>query len=237
VRTPLSARIGIYFILAGLAFDLTLHYAGGVEYLVPGISFFSIFLFPLGLILLVGTATFQLIALRRERTEQISLTSPGPHSGELHIGNGPPLSLRKQRVDIGSPPRRSAWLGLGLTLLGIASFICIQYWMATRTFTAVDMAVSLAPGRIQTGSFNINLKDGYQVWLGTDEYGLFDPKCVSYNLFKARWDLQHNGQMVASWDEGYANTYIGGFDSEKGIYDLDLQVLSDGSCLNPRNPD
>jgi len=236
VRTPLSARIGIYFILAGLAFDLTLHYAGGVEYLVPGISFFSIFLFPLGLILLVGTATFQLIALRRERTEQISLTSPG-HSGELHIGNGPPLSLRKQRVDIGSPPRRSAWLGLGLTLLGIASFICIQYWMATRTFTAVDMAVSLAPGRIQTGSFNINLKDGYQVWLGTDEYGLFDPKCVSYNLFKARWDLQHNGQMVASWDEGYANTYIGGFDSEKGIYDLDLQVLSDGSCLNPRNPD
>ncbi len=98
------------------------------------------------------------------------------------------------------------------------------------------MLVSLAPGRIQTGPFHINVKGGYQVWLGSDEYVPIDPQCVSYNLFKARWDLHHNGQVVASWDEGFVNTYMGGFDSEKGIYDLDLQVLSDGSCLSPRHP-
>jgi hypothetical protein len=222
VRTPLSARLGIYLLLAGLTFDLILHYAGGVEYLVPEISCFSILLFPSGLILLAGTAIFQLIALRRERAERISLTSPGPKSGELQIGHG--------------PNQLEARVGLGLTLLGIASFICIQSWMATRTFTAVDMLVSLAPGRIQTGPFHINVKGGYQVWLGSDEYVPIDPQCVSYNLFKARWDLHHNGQVVASWDEGFVNTYMGGFDSEKGIYDLDLQVLSDGSCLSPRHP-
>ena len=222
MRTPLSARLGIYLLLAGLTFDLILHYAGGVEYLVPEISCFSILLFPSGLILLAGTAIFQLIALRRERAERISLTSPGPKSGELQIGHG--------------PNQLEARVGLGLTLLGIASFICIQSWMATRTFTAVDMLVSLAPGRIQTGPFHINVKGGYQVWLGSDEYVPIDPQCVSYNLFKARWDLHHNGQVVASWDEGFVNTYMGGFDSEKGIYDLDLQVLSDGSCLSPRHP-
>lgn len=236
VRTPLSARLGIYLLLAGLTFDFITHYAGGVEYLVPEISFFSILLFPSGLILLAGTAIFQLIALCRERAERISLTSPGPKSGELQTGHGPPTSRCEQRLAIGSPNQLEAWVGLGLTLLGIASFICIQSWMATRTFTAVDMPVSLAPGRIQTGPFHINVKGGYQVWLGSDEYVPIDPQCVSYNLFKARWDLHRYGQVVASWDEGFVNTYMGGFDSEKGIYDLDLQVLSDGSCLSPRHP-
>jgi hypothetical protein len=154
-----------------------LHYAGGVEYLVPEISFFSIFLFPSGLILLAGTAIFQLIALRRERAERISLTSPGPKSGVLQIGHGPPTSRCEQRLAIGSPNQLEAWVGLGLTLLGTASFICIQSWMAT---------LSLAPGRIQTGPFQINVKGGYQVWLGSDEYVPIDPQCVSYNLFKAR---------------------------------------------------
>jgi len=30
--------------------------------------------------------------------------------------------------------------------------------------------------------------------------------------------------------------YVGGFDGEKGFYDLDLEILSDGSCLNPGHP-
>jgi len=67
VRIPLSARIGFYLILAGLGFDLFLRYARGFERVVPGIGLFSVFLFPLGLTLLTGTANFQLIVLRRER--------------------------------------------------------------------------------------------------------------------------------------------------------------------------
>src|ERR1700693_3661731 len=134
VRTPLSARIGIYLILTGIIFDLVLHYAGGVEYAAPGIGLFSIVLFPLGLILLAGTAIFQIIALRRERAQRISLTSPGPQSGGVQTGPGPSPSRHEQRIEIGSPLRRSAWVGMGLVLLGIALFTGIQYWMATRTF-------------------------------------------------------------------------------------------------------
>jgi biopolymer transport protein ExbD len=66
-------RIGIYLILAGLVFDLSLYYAVGVEYLVPGVGIFSAFLLPLGLTLLWGTALLQFIQLRREHTERISV--------------------------------------------------------------------------------------------------------------------------------------------------------------------
>jgi hypothetical protein len=236
VRTPLSARIGIYLILAGLAFDLILHYAGGVEYFIPGIGAFSTLLLPLGLILLVGTAIFQLIALRRERAERISLTSPGPQSGELQVGHGPALSLLEQRVDIGRPLRRSAWVGVVLVLFGIALFIGIQRWMATRTFTAVDMPVSLAPGRIRTGAFHINLEGEYEIWLRASDSGLIDPKCVALTPFDAHWDLYHDGKAVSSSLQGYVPSYIGEFYSYQGTYDLDLQILSDSSCLNSGHP-
>jgi hypothetical protein len=42
--------------------------------------------------------------------------------------------------------------------------------------------------------------------------------------------------VVASEGEGYADTYVAGFEGEKAVYDLDLQILSDGSCLNPGHP-
>jgi hypothetical protein len=47
------------------------------------------------------------------------------------------------------------------------------------------------------------------------------------------WELHRQGLVVASEGEGYADTYVAGFEGEKGVYDLDLQILSDGSCLNP----
>ena len=107
----------------------SLRYAGGVEYFVPGIGVFSTILSPLGLILIVGTAVFQLIALRRERAHRISLTSPPPQSGELQVGRGPSPSRNEQRIEIGSPLRRSAWAGIGLLLLGTAWFASIQHWI------------------------------------------------------------------------------------------------------------
>ncbi len=236
MRTPLSARIGIYLILAGLVFDLILRYVGGVEYVVPGIGVFSTILSPFGLILIVGTAVFQLIALRRERAHRISLTSPPPQSGELQIGRGPSPSRNEQRIEIGSPLRRSAWVGIGLLLLGIALFAGIQHWMATRTFTAVDMPVSLAPGQTRTGSFLINLEGEYQIRLDATDFNLIDPKCSSLTPFKVRWGLHDRGYVFSSERQGYLPGYIGDFYSYKGIYDLDLQVLSDSTCLNSGHP-
>lgn len=236
MRTPLSARIGIYLILAGLVFDLILRYTGGVEYFVPGIGIFSAILSPLGLTVLVGTAVFQLIALRRERAHRISLTSPRPQSGELQIGRGPSPSRNEQRIEIGSPLRRSAWAGIGLLLLGITWFTSIQHWMATRSFTPVDMPVSLAPGETRTGSFLINLEGEYQIRLDASDFNLIDPKCASLTPFKVRWGLHDRGKAFSSERQGYLPGYIGDFYSYKGTYDLDLQVLSDSSCLNSGHP-
>ncbi|MGC2184488.1 MAG: hypothetical protein WA637_14505 [Terriglobales bacterium] len=236
MRTPLSARIGIYLILAGLVFDLLLRYAGDVEYFVLGIGVFSTILSPLGLILLVGTVVFQLIALRRERAHRISLTSPRPQSGELHIGRGPSPSRNAQRVEIGSPLLRSAWTGIGLLLLGIAWFTSIQHWMATRTFTPVDIPISLAPGQTRTGSFLINLEGEYQIRLDAGDFNLIDPKCASLTPFKVRWSLHDRGKVFSSQRQGYLPSSIGDFYSYKGTYDLDLQVLSDSGCLNSVHP-
>jgi biopolymer transport protein ExbD len=229
VRTPLSARIGIYLILVGLVFDLFLRYARGVEYLVPGIGVFSTILSPLGLILLVGTAVFQLIALRRERAQRISLISPQPQSDELQIGRGLSPSRNEQRIEIGSPLRRSVWVGIGLLLMGIALFACIQYWMATRTFTAVDMPISLAPGQTRTGSFLINLEGEYQIRLDAGDFNLIAAKCASLTPFKVRWGLHDRKYVFSTERQGF-------LPSNKGTYDLDLQVLSDSSCLNSGHP-
>ena len=234
MRTPLSARIGIYLILAGLAFDLISRYAGGVEYFVPGI--FSTILSPLGLILLAGTAVFQLIALRRERAQRIFLTSPGAQSGELQTGPGQSPSRNEQSIEVGLPLRRSAWVGVALLLLGLALFTCIQHWMATRTFTAVDTPVSLAPGQTRTGSFLINLEGRYQIRLDARDFNLIDPKCASLTPFRVRWGLHDRGYVFSSERQGYLPSYIGDFYSYKGTYDLDLQVMSDSSCLDSGHP-
>ena len=236
MRIPLSARIGIYLILTGLLFDLILHYARGVEYAAPGIGFFSIVLFPPGLILLASTAAFQLTALRRERVRRIALTSPEPPSGELHIGRGASPSRHAQRIEIASPLRRSAWVGAGLVLLGITAFGGIQYWIATRTFIPVDMPISLAPGQVRTGPFRINLEGEYQIWLDASDYDLINPNCTFLTPFKVIWGLHDRGKVFASERQGYLRSYIGDFYGYKETYDLDLQVLSDSSCLNSGHP-
>jgi hypothetical protein len=55
------------------------------------------------------------------------------------------------------------WIGLLLLSISLVSFIGVQRWMASRTFVAVDMRISPAPGHIMAGRFNINLKNWYQI--------------------------------------------------------------------------
>ena len=128
------------------------------------------------------------------------------------------------------------WIGIILVLIGIAVFIAVHRWMTTRTFIAVDMPITLGRGHIRTGPFKINLRDSYGVEIDTGRRSWFDPKCLPYDHVKAHWVLYKDGRQVANWHESTPYTYLGSFDSEKGIYDLDLEVLSDKSCLDPGNP-
>ena len=127
-------------------------------------------------------------------------------------------------------------IGTFLVLAGLGVFIGVHHWMVTRTFNPVDMPISLARGHIKTGPFKINLRDNYRVEIDTGQSWLVDPMCPSYGRVKAQWVLHKDEQVVANWKESTPYTYLGGFDSEKGTYDLDLEILSDTGCLDPGHP-
>jgi biopolymer transport protein ExbD len=128
------------------------------------------------------------------------------------------------------------WIGIVLVFIGLVVFIGVHRWMTTRTFVAVDKPISLARGHITTGPFQMNLKDSYAVRIETGSRPYFDPNCPSYGRLKAHWVLYKDGHVVAVWNESAPDADLGGFDSEEGTYDLDLEVLSDTNCLNPGNP-
>ena len=241
MRLPLPARIGLYFIFAPLLFDLIFHYLGDAEYLLPGIGVFSIFLMPVGLILLLGTWIFKSSERRREKFQIPSITPLVTKEIELHIGPGQPISEQAQgEIKPGSPPRFLLWPGVVLAVIGFGTFTSVEYWMATRIFTPVDMPVSLALGHIRTGPFKINLKNNYAISLNATDYTRITGQCMSSPRYKVRWNLYKAGRVVASGspdDENYYYFYYGGgFAADSGVYDLDMEVLSDGSCLNPGYP-
>jgi biopolymer transport protein ExbD len=135
-----------------------------------------------------------------------------------------------------SAPSGQMWIGIILFLIGLAVFIGVHRWMTTRKFVAVNMPISLGRGHTRTGPFQINLKDFYGVKIDTGWRAYFDPNCPSYGQLKAGWVLYRDGHAFAVWNESTPHTDLGGFDSEKGTYDLDLEVLSDTRCLDPGNP-
>src|ERR1700690_4178164 len=124
----------------------------------------------------------------------------------------------------------SAWMGVSLILLGLATYGSIQYWMTTRTFVPVDMPVSLATGHVKTGPFRINLRDGYSIWIDLDENVQSDATCNAYSSLQTRWVLYGSGQVVEKWDYPVVlGTYLQGFHAENGTYELDVEVVSDAS--------
>lgn len=124
------------------------------------------------------------------------------------------------------------WIGIVLVLFGLVAFIAVHRWMTTRTFVAIDMPISLGRGHTRTGPFQINLKDFYGVRIDTRRQSYFDPKCPPY---EADWVLYRDGHVVAK-NEWTPYTGLGGFKSEKGTYDLELEVLSDTRCLDHGAP-
>lgn len=132
---------------------------------------------------------------------------------------------------------RSIWLGLVLILVGTTSFATAWHWYATRIFVPVDMPVSLAAGHTRTGPFRLNVEGEYSIWIELDQNSYFDPMCSSYSLLQTRWSLYRYGSVVDRWDTpALHDTYLEAFRASKGIYDLDIEVLADASCLNANRP-
>src|ERR1700690_3784418 len=109
--------------------------------------------------------------------------------------------------------------------------------MNTRSFVALDMPISLARGYITSRPFKINLEDNYEVEIKTGWESYYDPGCSSNDPIKTRWRLSKDGNVVVDWSESSdPGSYVSDFFGRKGTYELELEILSDASCLNPGHP-
>lgn len=172
----------------------------------------------------------------RKRAEQtVSLTSPGPIAGGFQWEAEP--ATDKSTPERRYPLRARTLIGLGLAILGMASFVIVKRWIDTRIFVPVDIPVSLAAGHIRTGPFRINVEQGYSIWIDFDQNTYFNPMCSSYSTLKTTWTLYRDGRVQTQWDAPVLQDgYLEGFDAAKGFYDLDVHVLADASCLNANRP-
>ena len=130
----------------------------------------------------------------------------------------------------------SVRIGIGLILMGWAGRAAIQHWMDTRILHPVDMLVSLAPGHVHTGPFRLNLYADYKVDLdpGTDwHWDTAHPECDPYQHLQTRWVLYRDGKVVDRLDQPTVLPWPSSFTAGPGVYDLDLEVMSDFSCLDP----
>jgi len=130
----------------------------------------------------------------------------------------------------------SARLGIGLILLGITAYAGTARWMRTRTVYPVNIPVSLATGHIRT-AFRLNLSAVYWVIVDSGDWWKGGRLCPDPRLrAKTRWVLYKRGAIVDRSDDATPTGWPTGFDVGPGVYDLDVEVLSDTSCLDPGHP-
>jgi biopolymer transport protein ExbD len=177
-----------------------------------------------------------LVGQARERMarSRVFLTTIGPQPRELFFEKQSQLEKLEEQPLANRPLQ--AWLGLFLFLGGLAGFAAIEGWLGARTWTPVDMPISLARGHVRTGQFKINMKSGYGVHIAMSDERRAPQDCYTYGVLRMRWSLYRNGVHVADWYDPSPYSRLGRFEADNGIYDLDLQVDSDTSCLDANRP-
>jgi biopolymer transport protein ExbD len=131
-----------------------------------------------------------------------------------------------------------ASVGIALILFGIIVPIGYARWLQTRTFVALDMSVSLSPGRINSAEFSVNLRGWYHIGTDVDRSFPFRTDCGFGGrppLLKTRSTVYADGRVLTESDG--ADRYLGHFYAEPGRrYRFDLDVLTNASCLNAGHP-
>lgn len=129
-------------------------------------------------------------------------------------------------------------VAIALILLGVGLPPGYQHWVSTRTFAALDVPVSFSTGHIRTPEFGVNLTGWYQIWVDGDDQFFYTPDCrfgAFDPLLKTRSTLYSNGHEREQFDG--ADRFLGYFYAEKRKrYSLDIEVLTDASCLNKGHP-
>jgi hypothetical protein len=135
----------------------------------------------------------------------------------------------------------TAQVGIGAIHTAIILFLGTAYWIETRTFRAVDMPVSLSPGKIGTGLFELNIHAFYAITIGFPEGST--PDCSEGSLRTRRITsigslavYHQNGESTGPTEDRTIGSFLGGFEGKPGKYSLNVEVRSDSGCLDSRKP-
>jgi biopolymer transport protein ExbD len=122
-------------------------------------------------------------------------------------------------------------------VLGCATFFAARHWYNTRIFVPIDMPVSLAAGHIRTGPFRLNLSTDYWITVDVGDWWRTGWSCTAtYPNLRTRWVLYQNGSVVDQQDDPRHGDWTGFFEGKPGVYQADIEVLSDFKCLDPGHP-
>ena len=159
---------------------------------------------------------------------------------------------------------RTGQVGLGLIVLGLVPLVCWAVWFRTRSWSPVDIPVSLSQGsHFSTGEFAVNLDGRYEIEIEATNkvVPLETLECLLGNGLRSKqscsvpsvllvhWALSSDGTVIQGTSDetkehggevaaaGTASRTIGFFNAIKGKrYKLDCDVFADGSSLNVTNP-
>jgi hypothetical protein len=156
---------------------------------------------------------------------------------------------------------RTIKTGIAISFAGMVVLLCWTAWFQTRTWSPVDIAISLAQGtHVTTGNFYSNLNAQYAIEIDAKgKIPLDTLSCLLGNGMKSTcpvapvvrldWVLSQNGIVARGKSDdfprsgstmeccGEAYRTIGYFKGQKGQhYKLDFDVLADGSSLSPARP-
>ena len=124
-------------------------------------------------------------------------------------------------------------LGITTLCLGIVVFGIVHYWVNTRTLVPLDIPVTLAPGHIRTGDFNVNVDAYFSVEIRFPYTG--SSGCRYADDLRTRQLTAIGSQVISSpagANGGITNgTYLGSFQGKPGHYNLDIEVLSPTHCF------
>jgi biopolymer transport protein ExbD len=137
----------------------------------------------------------------------------------------------------------------GLAAIALALFAAwgTSAWLRTRMFAPVDVAISLGAGQIESGEFEINLREDYSVYVAVDfsvdDY--YPERCHSERLYEASWNVYRIGdgerakkrELWASAEELRKRGIRGDeFHAETGKYQVEWEAPAGAECLNGRHP-
>src|SRR5579885_2883447 len=135
--------------------------------------------------------------------------------------------------------RKAAILAIVLVLLPTAALLAYKHWLDTRIPVPLEIPVSLARGHITTRDFYINLRGEYGVLLTVDSPFGYYSDCPAYgensviNTHLVLW--QNSEKLAERKDDGYLGLATLSAYKEAN-YHLDIDILSDASCLNAGHP-